>query len=123
MKMLLGGEWVDREKKIEVRDPYDNSLIDTVPRADAADVEAAITAAVRGFEVSRKLTVYDRAQILFRTAKIVEGRLEDFALTIAREGSKTIREARKEARRCVNTLTASAEESKRIHNANPSRPC
>jgi glyceraldehyde-3-phosphate dehydrogenase (NADP+) len=114
MKMLLGGEWVDREKKIEVRDPYDNSLIDTVPRADAADVDAAITAAVRGFEVSRKLTVYDRAQILFRTAKIVEGRLEDFALTIAREGSKTIREARKEARRCVNTLTASAEESKRI---------
>jgi glyceraldehyde-3-phosphate dehydrogenase (NADP+) len=114
MKMLLGGEWVNREKRIEVRDPFDNSLIDTVPRGDAADVDKAITAAVKGFETSRKLTVFDRAQILFKTAGIVQGRLEDFALTIAREGSKTIREARKEARRCVNTLTASAEESKRI---------
>ena len=114
MKMLLGAEWVDREKKVEVRDPFDNSLVDTVPRATAEDVDTAMAAAVKGFEISRKLTVYDRAQVLIRTARIVEGRLDDFARTIAREGSKTIREARKEARRCVNTLTVSAEEAKRI---------
>ncbi|HOW85851.1 MAG TPA: aldehyde dehydrogenase family protein [Candidatus Aminicenantes bacterium] len=114
MKMLLAGEWVDRAKAIEVRDPFDNSLIDTVPRADAADADKAMAAAAEGFETARRMTVYDRAQVLFRTARIVEGRLEDFATTIAREGSKTIREARKEARRCVNTLTASAEEAKRI---------
>ena len=114
MKMLLGGEWVDRREKIEVRDPFDDSLIDTVPRATTGDVDAAMAAAVRGFETARKMTVYDRAQILIKTARIVEGRLEDFASTIAREGSKTIREARKEARRCVNTLTVSAEEAKRI---------
>ena len=114
MKMLLGGEWVDREKKIEVRDPFDKSLVDTVPRATAEDVDTAMAAAVRGFGISRRMTVYDRAQVLIKTARIVEGRLEDFARTIAREGSKTIREARKEARRCVNTLTVSAEEAKRI---------
>jgi glyceraldehyde-3-phosphate dehydrogenase (NADP+) len=114
MKMLLGGEWVDGDNKIEVRDPFDNSLIDTVPRSTGKEVDTAMAAAVKGFEVARKMTVYDRAQILFKTARIVEGRLEEFALTIAREGSKTIREARKEARRCVNTLTASAEEAKRI---------
>jgi glyceraldehyde-3-phosphate dehydrogenase (NADP+) len=114
MKMLLNGEWVDREQKIEVRDPFDNSLIDTVPRACPADVETVMAAAVKGFEIARKMTVYDRAQILFRTARIVESRLEEFAQVIAREGSKTIREARKESRRCVNTLTISAEEAKRI---------
>lgn len=114
MKMLLGGEWVDRDKKIEVRDPFDNSLIDTVPRASVEDVGRAMDAAAEGFAAARKMTVYDRAQVLFKTARIVEGRLEEFARTIAREGSKTIREARKEARRCVNTLTISAEEAKRI---------
>jgi glyceraldehyde-3-phosphate dehydrogenase (NADP+) len=114
MKMLLGDEWVDRDKKIEVRDPFDNSLVDTVPRATKEDVDKALAAAVIGFEAARKMTVYDRAQVLFKTAGIVEGRLEDFARTIAKEGSKTIREARKEARRCVNTLTISAEEAKRI---------
>jgi glyceraldehyde-3-phosphate dehydrogenase (NADP+) len=114
MKMFLNGEWVRRGKEIEVRDPFDGSFVDTVPRATAADVDAALGAAARGFEIARKMTTYDRAQVLFKTAAIVQGRLEEFATTIAREGSKTIREARKEARRCVNTLTVSAEEAKRI---------
>jgi glyceraldehyde-3-phosphate dehydrogenase (NADP+) len=114
MKMLLNGEWVDRDNKIDVRDPFDDSVIDTVPAASAEDVEMALEAAVRGFEVARKMSVFDRAQVLFKTAAIVSENLEDFAVIIAREGSKTIREARKEASRCVNTLMVSAEESKRI---------
>jgi len=114
MKMLLAGQWVDRDKTIEVRDPFDNAVIDTVPRATAADVETALASAVKGFTISRKMTVHDRARILAKTARIVEERQEEFARTIAREGSKTIREARKEARRCVNTLTISGEEAKRL---------
>ncbi len=114
MKMLLDGEWVDREEKIEVRDPFDDSVIDTVPSATDRDVERALEASVRGFEIARKMSVFDRAQVLFKTAAIVSENLEDFAVIIAREGSKTIREARKEASRCVNTLMVSAEESKRI---------
>jgi glyceraldehyde-3-phosphate dehydrogenase (NADP+) len=114
MKMLLNGEWVDRDKKIEVLDPYDNAVIDTVPAGDKKDAETALKSAVKGFEITKRMTVYDRAQILFKTAKIIEDRLEDFAVTIAREGSKTITEARKEASRCVNTITCSAEEAKRI---------
>jgi glyceraldehyde-3-phosphate dehydrogenase (NADP+) len=114
MKMYLNGEWVDRPEKINVTDPFDNSLIDTVPKANYADCETALAAAVKGFEIARNMTVYDRSQVLFKTAKIVEGRQEEFAQIIAREGSKTIKEARKEARRCGNTLTISAEEAKRI---------
>ena len=114
MKMLLNGEWVDREEKIAVRDPFDDSVIETVPSATDQDVESALAASVRGFEVARKMSVFDRAQVLFKTAAIVSENLENFAVMIAREGSKTIREARKEASRCVNTLMVSAEESKRI---------
>jgi len=114
MRMLLDGEWVDRDRKIEVRDPFDNAVIDTVPQASAEDVETALDASVRGFEAAKRMTVFDRAQVLFKTAAIVSENLEDFARTIAREGSKTIREARKEASRCVNTLMVSAEEAKRI---------
>lgn len=112
--MLLNGEWVERENKIEVRDPYDNSLIDTVPSASQDDVDTAFKAAVLGFEEAKKMSVYERAQILFKAASIISENLEEFATLIAREGSKTIREARKEASRCVNTLTVSAEDAKRI---------
>jgi glyceraldehyde-3-phosphate dehydrogenase (NADP+) len=114
MKMLLDGEWVDRDKKINVTDPFDNSFIDTVPQASTDDAETALAAAVEGFAITKRMSVYDRAQILFKTASIIAGDLEQFARTIAREGSKTITEARKEARRTVNTLTCSAEEAKRI---------
>ena len=114
MKMLLDSVWVDRDESILVHDPYDGSVIDSVPSATEEDVIRALEAAEKGFGVARKMTVHERARVLFRTAEIVSGRLEEFATLIAREGSKTIREARKEASRCVNTLTVSAEESKRI---------
>jgi glyceraldehyde-3-phosphate dehydrogenase (NADP+) len=114
MRMLLADQWVDREKTIDVRDPFDNSLVGTVPAADAADVETALAAADAARATARAMTTCQRAQILLATADIVADNLEDFAETIAREGSKTIREARKEAKRCVNTLTISGEEAKRL---------
>ncbi len=114
MKMLLGHEWVDRPDTIEVRDPFDNSVIDTVPSATAEDVQTALAAAYKARETARKMTTYERSQVLLRTASIVADNLEDFAQTIARDGSKTINEARGEARRTVNTLTISGEEAKRL---------
>jgi len=114
MKMLLGSEWVDRDETIEVRDPFDDAIIDTVPSASEADVETALAAAHAARETARKMSTYERSRILLRTAAIVAENLEDFARTIAREGSKTIREARGEARRTVNTLTVSGEEAKRL---------
>jgi len=114
MKMLLGHEWVDRSDTIDVRDPFDNSVIDTVPSANAEDVQTALTAAYAARETARKMTTYERSQVLLKTASIVADNLEDFAQTIAREGSKTINEARGEAKRTVNTLTISAEEAKRL---------
>ena len=114
MKMLIDGKWISSKQMIPVYNPYDNSLIDEVPRATEKDVLKAIESAKRGFEISRKLTVFERANILYKTADYVEKHKEDFANTIAKEGSKTIKEARKEANRCVNTLRISAEESKRI---------
>jgi glyceraldehyde-3-phosphate dehydrogenase (NADP+) len=115
MKMLLDGKWVDRNEKINVYDPYDDSLIDCVPKASKEDALLALDAAVKGFEISKKLTVYERSQILYKTAQYIEQRKDEFANIIARESSKTIKEARKETARCINTLTFSAEEAKRLN--------
>lgn len=114
MKMLIAGQWISAKETIEVRDPYDNSLIDTVPKGTKEDAIKAIESALRGYEIIRKMAVHQRADILYRTAEYVEKRKEEFAIIIAREGSKTIKEARKEVNRCVNTLRISAEEAKRL---------
>ena len=35
MKMFVAGKWVDKPEQIEVRNPFDGTVIDTVPKADA----------------------------------------------------------------------------------------
>ena len=115
MDMLLADTWVADRETIPVTDPFDGALIDTVPAATAEDVETALAAAVEGAKAARRLTSYERADILLQAAAGVGERAEEFARLIAREGSKTIREARKEVSRCVNTLRSSAEEARRIH--------
>ena len=114
MRMLIDGEWVDRNEKINVVDPYDGKIIDTVPRGAASDVQKAVAAAVEGFQICRKLPTHQRVDILRKAAEIVRSKQDSFARTIALEGSKTIREARKEAYRCSMTLDVSADEARRV---------
>lgn len=115
MKMYVGGKWVDKPKKIEVRHPFDNHVVDTVPRADIADVNTALEAAVRGAKAMAQLTAWERYQILKKTADKLEARAEEFARTITLEEGKVIAEGRFEVGRAVQTLLLSAEEAKRIH--------
>ncbi|AJY77567.1 aldehyde dehydrogenase [Paenibacillus beijingensis] len=112
--MFLGGEWVFRERIIEVRDPQDNSLFATVPAASKEDMLHAVEQAKQGFKIAAAMPVHERISILNRAADWVEAYKETYAVTIAREGVKTIREARKEVSRCVQTLRISAEEARRI---------
>lgn len=114
MKMLIGENWIDKDEKIEVRNPYNDDLVDTVPSGDNEDVKAAFQAAEEGFKINRDMPVHQRISILYKTAEIIRNNQEEFARTIATEGSKTIREARKEASRCIDTITISAEEARRI---------
>jgi glyceraldehyde-3-phosphate dehydrogenase (NADP+) len=115
MKILIDSKWIERDDKIGVYDPFDNSLIDHIPRANREDVNNVLKAAEKGCKIAKNLTIYERSQILYKTADILTNRTEEFAQLLARESSKTIREARKEVSRCVNTLRVSGEETKRIH--------
>ncbi|MCB0057264.1 MAG: aldehyde dehydrogenase family protein, partial [Caldilineaceae bacterium] len=99
---------------MSVYDPQDGSLIDTVPRASSEDMVAAIEAAVAGAQRARCMPTHQRIALLSGAASWIEQRQEEYARTIALEGIKTIREARKEASRCVDTLRISAEEARRV---------
>lgn len=113
-KMLLNGEWVSRDEYMEIRDSQDNKLVGTVPLANLDDVEIALKAAVQGSKRARAMPIHQRIFILRKSAEELENRVEEFARVIALEGIKTIREARKEVMRCVETLRISSEEARRI---------
>ena len=115
MKMYINGEWVDRANTMPVFNPFDQSIIDTVPRATVADVDLAIASAVRGAKVMAKLPSYERYAILNRAAQLMTERMEDLGQTITREEGKVIAEGRGEAGRAIQTITLSSEEAKRLH--------
>ena len=114
MKMHIGGQWVDKSEKIEVLHPFDGSVVDTIPRGDAADVELALATAERGAKVMASLTGYERYEILHKAAHLMEERNEDLARTITLEEGKIIAEGRIEASRAVEIIALSAEEAKRL---------
>lgn len=115
MQMLLAGSWVDRDERIEVRNPEDGALVDTVPAAGVEDMELAVATAVEGARIAASMPIHARMRVLAGAADTIEREHESFACTIATEGIKTIREARSEVTRCVTTLRISAEEARRIH--------
>lgn len=114
MKMLIGEKWVDKKEKIEIRNPYNNELVDTVPEGTKEDMKKAIDCAVIGSKISKNMPVHERIEILMNTAGIIKKNQEEFAHIICSERGKTIREARKEVSRAINTITISAEEARRI---------
>ena len=115
MKVFLAGSWVDKSNKIEVRNPFDNSIIDTVPKADSGDVETALAFAERGAKAMAKLSSYDRWRILRKTADLMAARSEELGQLISKEEGKVVAEGRGEAARAVETMMGSAEEAKRLH--------
>ena len=115
MKNFVAGEWIDKARKIEVRNPFDHSVIETVPKADPADLEKALKFAASGARVMAKLSSYERWKILRKAADLMAARNEELGQTISKEEGKVIAEGRGEASRAVETMMNSAEEAKRIH--------
>jgi glyceraldehyde-3-phosphate dehydrogenase (NADP+) len=111
-QMLIGGEWVSRTETISVRNPYDSNLVAEVPSGTVDDVKASIASAERALQ--SEFPMHARYDVLMKAAVLIEEKKEAYALTIAQEGSKTIREARREPVRTANLLRLAAEEGRRL---------
>ena len=114
MKMLIAGEWTGANGAIEVTNPYDNAVVDTVPKAGAAEIERALEFAAAGARAMRKTTGYERYAWLMKAARLLAERKEDLARTLTLEEGKTLTESRGEVDRAMETLIGSAEEAKRL---------
>jgi acyl-CoA reductase-like NAD-dependent aldehyde dehydrogenase len=112
-KLLAAGEWIETGEWGEVRSPYDGSVVGRVAEGDAALVDRAAKAAQNAFEAA-DFPQHERAALLDRAAALVRERVDDLALTIAAEAGKPVKTATVEAERCVDTLTFSATEARKL---------
>ena len=74
--MRIGGEKVTTDNVVEVRYPYTDEVIGTVPAGTAEHARKAFDIAA-GY--TPKLTRYERQQILFRTAELIREKREQIA--------------------------------------------
>ena len=114
-KLFINGRWAGGGDPIPVRNKYSGEVIATIPSATSADVDAAITAAVRASEVMAEMPAHRRSAILAGAAHLIRERREEFARTIAAEAGKAVKYARAEVDRAISTFTFAAEEAKRLH--------
>jgi len=114
MEMFVNGEWKESPQLIEVKNPFDQSVIDTVPAANNSDVEKAIAGAEEGAKIMAKIPAFDRAKILRKTADLMLEHADDFAKTISMEEGKILAEAQLEATRAAEVMQLSSEEAKRL---------
>ncbi|MFC3695179.1 phosphonoacetaldehyde dehydrogenase [Chenggangzhangella methanolivorans] len=104
--MRIAGKLVQTDDIVEVFNPYDNSVVGTVPAARAEHVREAFQKA-RAFKP--KLTRYERQQILQRTAELLRDRREDFARLIVAETGLCWKDGLYEASRAYDVWSFAAQ--------------
>jgi acyl-CoA reductase-like NAD-dependent aldehyde dehydrogenase len=112
---FLDGKWVEEGDIVEIRSPYDGSVIAQIYQGRREHAEAAIGAAVKAFGTTRRLPAFERQRVLRRVAESITQRKEEFARTMAQESGKPIKASRTEVERSIFTFTVAAEESTRIY--------
>jgi acyl-CoA reductase-like NAD-dependent aldehyde dehydrogenase len=101
---------------LEVAQAFDGALIETLELESWEAVDAKLAAAAAAHaDRDGWIPAHERAGILRRLAELVRAEAEDFALLIAREGGKPLRDARVEVARAINGIENAAEEIGQLH--------
>lgn len=104
--MRISGKLVSLDEQIEVLNPYDNSVVGTVPAARPEHVRDAFSKA-KAFKA--KLTRYERQQILQRTAELLRDRKEQFSRLITSETGLALKDSTYEVTRAYDVWSFAAQ--------------
>jgi aldehyde dehydrogenase (NAD+) len=104
--MRLWGERVERDRVIEVFDPYTNELIGTVPKATVEDVKRAFSVAAA---YKPTLTRYDRQRILRTAAELLVQRKDEVAALITAESGLSMKDTLYEVGRAYDVFSLAGQ--------------
>lgn len=97
-QLFIDGAWRPSAsgRTIPVLNPATAQPIGAVAWADKSDLDAALDAAARGFDIWRKTSAYDRAKLMRRAAEILRGRADEIATIMTLEQGKPLAQSRME---------------------------
>ncbi|MGY5842383.1 NAD-dependent succinate-semialdehyde dehydrogenase, partial [Vibrio cincinnatiensis] len=114
---FIDGQWVQsREgKTTSITNPYDNSVLGTVPELTAQQVTEAIASATLAQRQWAKQTAATRAMVLRQWFNLIEQHAEDLAQIMTLEQGKALKESKGEITYAASFVEWFAEEAKRSY--------
>ena len=105
-KLYIGGKFTrtESERYTPVVNPKTKEKICNISRASRKDVRNAVVAARSGFNTWSAKTGYERGQILYRLAEMLEGRKEQLAHEITLTTAITKAQASKEVIKAIDRI-------------------
>lgn len=114
-KAFINGEWLAGKKEFNVINPFDNSVITSVPDLGAQATTKAIESAAAAFRVWGKTAAKQRSTILLEWYKLIIQNIDDLAKILVAEQGKPVTEAKKEIFYGASFVQWFAEQAKRIY--------
>src|SRR3989441_4282939 len=116
-KMYIDGKWVEADdgRTLGVINPATEEVIVEVAYGGRKETRRALEAAAKAMPAWMKLTAWDRAKILKKTADLMRERVDSIARTLTMEQGKPLAEARAEINHSADTFEWFGEEGKRAY--------
>ena len=117
LKLHIAGEWISAGKRRvqPVVNPATGATLGGLPLADAADLDRALAAADKGFQVWRRASAEERGKVLKGAAALIRQRVDHIAHIATLEEGKTLAETRIEALVTANLFEFYGEECRRTY--------
>ena len=114
-QLFIGGKWVDTNKKFDVINPADESVITQVSLSSDAEHDAAITSAEKAFLTWSKTAPRVRAEILRKAFELMVSKSDQLAELITKENGKVLSDAKSEILYAAEFFRWFSEEAVRIN--------
>lgn len=116
-QLLIAGQWQDAAdgRTLPVYNPATGAEIGRVAHAGIADLDRALEAAQRGFEVWRDKPALERQKIMRGAAALMRERVERIANVLTSEQGKPLAEARAETMAAADIIEWFADEGMRVY--------
>ncbi|MFC4025288.1 NAD-dependent succinate-semialdehyde dehydrogenase [Oceanobacillus longus] len=113
--MYINGKWIESDQSLEIFNPANGELVDTVSMVGKEETKQAIQAAEKAFPKWAALTAEERSEYLMKVVEKMNERKEELTQLITKEMGKSIHNARYEVNSSINFFKWYAEEGKRVY--------
>lgn len=112
--IYAGGHFIESGHALEVKNPFDNSLVATTWLADSEILKTSIEKALACQKELKKMSSMQRFEILRKISEELKNQRSELANLLAMESAKPIKYALAEIDRSAQTFLIAAEETKRL---------